>query len=113
MKEKNRYNAIVIGTGISGGWAIKELTEKGLRVLALERGCMVEHIKDYATANKAPWEMPHRGQLTHSYKNENPFVVRAGVVSEYDYMALTARAANYAIEELKKEIRKIWGKFLF
>jgi len=52
------YDAIVVGSGISGGWAAKELTEKGLRVLLLERGKNVEHIKDYVNATKAPWQYP-------------------------------------------------------
>src|SRR3989454_3462341 len=55
------YDAIVVGSGIAGGWAAKELTEKGLRVLLLERGKNVEHIKDYFNATKAPWQYPHRG----------------------------------------------------
>ena len=50
------YDAIVIGSGISGGWAAKELTEKGLRVLMLERGRPLEHIAGYENALKAPWE---------------------------------------------------------
>jgi len=50
------YDAIVVGSGISGGWAAKELTEKGLRVLLLERGPNVEHVKDYKSATLAPWE---------------------------------------------------------
>lgn len=57
----NTYDAIVVGSGISGGWAAKELTEKGLKVLMLERGRNIEHVKDYVNANKAPWEFPHRG----------------------------------------------------
>ena len=56
-----QYDAIVVGSGISGGWAAKELTEKGLKVLLLERGRDIEHIKDYVTANKESWEFPHRG----------------------------------------------------
>ncbi len=58
------YDAIVVGSGISGGWAAKELTERGLRVLLLERGRNVEHIKDYVNATKAPWEYLHRGGRT-------------------------------------------------
>jgi choline dehydrogenase-like flavoprotein len=58
------YDAIVIGSGISGGWAAKELTQKGLRVLLLERGRPVEHITDYKTALTPNWEMPHRGRRT-------------------------------------------------
>ena len=60
------YDAIVVGSGISGGWAAKDLTEKGLRVLLLERGRNVEHIKDYVNATKAPWEYLHRGGRTQA-----------------------------------------------
>lgn len=70
----NTYDAIVIGSGISGGWAAKELCEKGLKTLVLERGRNVQHIKDYPTATKAPWEFAHRGQLAKSIKDENPIV---------------------------------------
>ena len=59
-KDENTYDAIVIGSGISGGWAAKELTEKGLKTLVLERGRNVEHVKDYVTAHQAPWELPYR-----------------------------------------------------
>jgi choline dehydrogenase-like flavoprotein len=60
------YDAIVVGSGISGGWAAKELTEKGLTVLLLERGKNIEHAKDYANAHKSPWEYPHRGGRTYA-----------------------------------------------
>lgn len=62
-KEKRTYDAIVIGSGASGGWAAKELTEKGLKTLVLERGRMVKHIEDYPTASKAPWEFEFRGAV--------------------------------------------------
>ena len=62
MNIEERYDAIVIGTGITGGWAAKELCEKGLKTLVLERGRMVEHIKDYTTANLDPWDFEHRGE---------------------------------------------------
>ncbi len=61
MTQSASYDAIVVGSGISGGWAAKELTERGLRVLLLERGRNVEHVKDYVNATKAPWEYLHRG----------------------------------------------------
>jgi len=77
---KHTYDAIVIGTGMSGGWAMKELTEKGLTVLALERGQNIEHIKDYTTASLSRWDMPHRGKLTEEYIKANPILVRSGVV---------------------------------
>ncbi|HQQ98821.1 MAG TPA: FAD-binding protein, partial [Cyclobacteriaceae bacterium] len=55
-KEQQTYDAIVIGSGISGGWAAKELCEHGLKTLVLERGRNVEHLKDYPTMTKEPWE---------------------------------------------------------
>src|SRR6476659_1497468 len=62
---KNRtYDAIVIGSGASGGWAAKELCDKGIKTLILERGRNVEHIKDYPTASKAPWQFEHRGTVS-------------------------------------------------
>ena len=70
------YDAIVVGSGISGGWAAKELTEKGLNVLLLERGRNVEHIKDYPNATKAPWEYPHRGGRTKSMEEMYPVLKR-------------------------------------
>lgn len=68
MKEIYNFDAIVIGSGISGGWAAKELCEKGLKTLILERGEMVEHVKDYTHANKNPWELPHKNRLTQEEK---------------------------------------------
>jgi choline dehydrogenase-like flavoprotein len=70
------YDAIVVGSGISGGWAAKELTERGLRVLLLERGRNVEHIKDYVNATKAPWEYLHRGLRTHAMEGAYPVLRR-------------------------------------
>jgi choline dehydrogenase-like flavoprotein len=71
-----QYDAIVVGSGISGGWAAKELTEKGLRVLMLERGRNVEHIKDYVNATKGPWEYPHRGGRTKAMEEAYPVLKR-------------------------------------
>ena len=59
----NVYDAIVIGSGITGGWAAKELTERGLKTIMLERGRNIEHIKDYPSPNKDPWDFPHRGRV--------------------------------------------------
>lgn len=73
---ENVYDAIVVGSGISGGWAAKELTEKGLKVIMLERGQNIEHIKDYTQANKAPWEFPHRGKAPLKLVNEYPVLKR-------------------------------------
>lgn len=60
-KEKRTYDAIVIGSGASGGWAAKELCDNGLKTLVLERGKMVRHVEDYPSASKAPWEFEFRG----------------------------------------------------
>ncbi len=69
---QNTYDAIVVGSGISGGWAAKELTQKGLKVLMLERGRPYEHLKDYKTASLHPWEFEHRGAATAQYRKDNP-----------------------------------------
>lgn len=71
-----QYDAIVVGSGISGGWAAKELTEKGLNVLLLERGRDIEHIKDYITATKESWEFPHRGIMPTQQMLEDYPVLR-------------------------------------
>jgi choline dehydrogenase-like flavoprotein len=74
--QSSEYDAIVVGSGISGGWAAKELAEKGLRVLLLERGRNVEHIKDYVNATKGPWEYAHRGGRTRAMEEEYPVLKR-------------------------------------
>ena len=79
---ENTYDAIVIGSGISGGWAAKELCEKGLKTLVLERGRMVEHITDYTTASMDPWEFKHRGTIPQKIKDENPVVSRCYAFNE-------------------------------
>jgi choline dehydrogenase-like flavoprotein len=61
--KKRRYDAIVIGSGASGGWAAKELCDKGLKTLVLERGREVKHGIDYPTASKAPWDFEYRGTV--------------------------------------------------
>lgn len=77
MKGKDyTYDAIVIGSGISGGWAAKELCEKGLKTLVLERGRDVRHIKDYPTTNMYPYEFSHRLELPFEIREENPIVSR-------------------------------------
>src|SRR2546422_8128186 len=76
MMQSPSYDAIVVGSGIYGGWGAKELTEKGLRVLLLERGRNVEHIKDYVSATKAPWQYPHRGGRTRAMELAYPGLKR-------------------------------------
>ncbi|MEC7468274.1 MAG: GMC family oxidoreductase [Pseudomonadota bacterium] len=72
----NEYDAIVVGSGISGGMAAKELSEKGLKVLMLERGRNIEHIKDYTNAHKEAWNYPHRDLPTQKRKQEEPVLQR-------------------------------------
>lgn len=81
---QNRYNAIVIGSGISGGWAAKELTEKGLKVLMLERGRNIEHVKDYKTAGLNPWEAQHRGAITTADRKNYPVLGRSWAINHPD-----------------------------
>jgi choline dehydrogenase-like flavoprotein len=69
---KNTYDAIVVGSGMSGGWAAKELTEKGLKTLVLERGRHVEHVKDYPTALKEPWELGYGNDVTVADREQHP-----------------------------------------
>src|SRR5881392_3147391 len=82
MADNNTFDAIVVGCGISGGWAAKELCEKGLKVLLLERGGPHEHIKDYKTANKNPWEFEHRGRTTLEQRKKYPVIHRGWAASE-------------------------------
>ena len=70
------YDAIVIGSGISGGWAAKELTEKGLKTIMLERGKDIVHVKDYVNATRGLWEFPHRGGRTQEMIKEYPVLKR-------------------------------------
>ncbi len=70
--QERTFDAIVIGSGISGGWAVKEFTGKGFKTLVLERGNDVQHLKDYPTTNMKPWEFEHRGQLTAEQVRDNP-----------------------------------------
>ena len=77
----NTFDAIVVGSGISGGWAAKELCEKGIKTLLLERGRNVEHIKDYPTTTSNPWELAHRGRID-KIELENPIVGRCYAFDE-------------------------------
>ena len=79
---QNTFDAIVIGSGISGGWAAKELCELGLKTLVLERGRNVVHLKDYPTANMKPWEFEHRGEMPRKFVEENPLITQAAGFGE-------------------------------
>lgn len=93
------YDAIVVGSGISGGWAAKELTEKGLKVLLLERGPNVEHVKDYKTATTPPWEVPHRGRRTQEMLENHPSLKRDYVLNELNLDWWAHEAESPYVEE--------------
>jgi len=95
------YDAIVVGSGISGGWAAKELTEKGLKVLMLERGRNIEHVTDYVNAAKEKWDFPHRGRRTHQMKTDHPMITRSWPKDEYT-IAMWANEQESPYTEIKR-----------
>src|SRR5699024_8694685 len=82
--DKHTFDAIVIGYGLSGGWAAKELTEKGLTVLMLERGHELKHISGYETAMMKPWEFKHRGRITEKQRKNHKYLSRDYPYSEFN-----------------------------
>lgn len=78
----NTYDAIVVGSGISGGFAAKELCQKGLKTLVLERGRLVTHLQDYPTMNMDPWDFTNRGKLTQSEREDYFVQTRSGFINE-------------------------------
>ena len=99
--QSQQFDAIVVGSGISGGWAAKELTEKGLRVLLLERGRNVEHIKDYVNATKGPWEYAHRGGRTIAMEELYPVLKRDYPLNEKN-LAFWASDKDSPYTEVKR-----------
>lgn len=93
-QDQYTYDAIVIGSGISGGWAAKELCEKGLKTLVIDRGRNVQHLKDYPTSFKHPWEFDHRGRMPLEVKQENPVVSRC--------YAFTEAAAHFFLKDTEQ-----------
>jgi choline dehydrogenase-like flavoprotein len=87
-KENMTFDAIVVGSGISGGWAAKELTEKGLKVLILERGRDLKHITGYDTAMKDPWEFAHRGQMDNMAKEQYWASLRTGYTGREEHRSM-------------------------
>ena len=79
---ENTFDAIVIGSGMTGGWAAKELCDHGIKTLVLERGKNIEHLKDYTTATLDPWDFPHRNRLPLQVKEDNPIVSRCSAFKE-------------------------------
>ena len=82
--DTNTFDAIVIGSGVSGGWAAKELCEKGLKTLVLERGRPVRHMADYPTMNTDPWDLPMRGALTAEEREKFHVQNRSGFIDEFN-----------------------------
>ena len=78
QSDTNTFDAIVVGTGISGGWAAKELCGNGLKTLVLERGRMVQHVIDYPTMNLDPWDLPNAGETPAKIKAKYPKQSRWG-----------------------------------
>jgi choline dehydrogenase-like flavoprotein len=79
---QNTYDAIVIGSGMTGGWVAKELCDHGIKTLVLERGKNVTHLKDYPTATMDPWDLPHRNRLPQKVRDENPVVSKCYAFKE-------------------------------
>ncbi|GAB3950831.1 GMC family oxidoreductase [Spirosoma harenae] len=98
-KAANTYDAIVIGSGISGGWAAKELCEKGLRTLVLERGRDVRHIVDYPTATKNPWDFPHRNRMPDAFDLANPIATKCYALDESTQQFFVKDAEHPYIQE--------------
>ncbi|WP_130618952.1 GMC oxidoreductase [Dyella amyloliquefaciens] len=91
--DKNTYDAIVVGTGVSGGWAAKELTEKGLKTLVLDRGRMVKH-GEYPTATKAPWELPYADEPTQEDVRRHPIHTRPS------FYGITQATKHWFVDDL-------------
>lgn len=101
-KQQNTYDAIVVGTGISGGWAAKELTEKGLKTLVLERGRNVEHIKDYPTTNLNPWELPNGDRMSAEELKDYPVQSRTGYTMKPSTKHWWVKDTEHPYEEVKR-----------
>lgn len=125
ISRREVYDAIVVGSGISGGWAAKECTEKGLKTLVLERGRNVEHRTDYVTEMMPPWESPYRGRGDRRLLHEDYYIQsQAGPVNEYNlHFFVNDRENPYTFDEDKPFLwirgyqvggrSLMWGRFSF
>tara|TARA_R110000764_G_scaffold1503_2_gene6537 strand:- start:73330 stop:75033 length:1704 start_codon:yes stop_codon:yes gene_type:complete len=100
--ETKVYDAIVVGTGISGGWAAKELCENGLNVLVLERGPMVKHVQDYKTMNDDPWDYPFKGELSREDKEKYHKQLRVGWAPKDDVKHFFVNDLEHPYQETKR-----------
>jgi choline dehydrogenase-like flavoprotein len=101
-KDAVTYDAIVVGSGVSGGWVAKELTEKGLKVAIIERGRDVKHIKDYNTATMDPWEFKHRGKTDLQVKEEYWAGVRTGYTANEEHRHFFENDKENPYEETRR-----------
>ncbi len=101
-QEQDSYDAIVVGTGISGGWAAKELCEKGLKTLVLERGRMVKHIDDYETANMDDWDFPLRGDLPLEEQKKQLKQARTGYTTKAPSAMWFVNDLEHPYNEIKR-----------
>ncbi len=99
VSKENTYDAIVIGSGISGGWAAKELCERGLKTLVLERGRNIEHIKDYPTAMNNPWDFQHRIREPRAVLEENPVISKCYAFGEDTHHLFVKDAEHPYVQE--------------
>ncbi|RFS16689.1 GMC oxidoreductase [Emticicia sp. C21] len=95
------YDAIIIGSGVTGGWAAKELTEKGMRVIMLEKGRQLEHVTGYENAMKDPWQMQYNGRLTIEQKETHPKLSR-----DYPYNEMTEKYWMNDSDSMYKEDKR-------
>ncbi|WP_298311487.1 GMC family oxidoreductase [uncultured Aquimarina sp.] len=102
MEQEPQYDAIVVGTGISGGWAAKELCEKGLKTLVLERGRMVTHIDDYITANDDPWDYDLKGEPSRKEIAEQAKQHRTGYVTDRAHRHFFVNDLKHPYNETKR-----------
>ena len=96
------YDAIVVGTGISGGWAAKELCENGLKTLVLDRGRMVKHIENYPTMNDDPWDYPYKGELSAEDRKKYHKQMRLGWAPKDDIKHFFVDDLEHPYQETKR-----------
>ena len=99
---QEEYDAIVVGTGISGGWAAKELCENGLKTLVLERGRMIKHIEDYTTANMDPWDLPNNGEPSRETKERKFKQDRTGYTTNEAHQHFFVDDIKHPYNEIKR-----------
>lgn len=101
-RPEDMYDAIVVGTGISGGWAAKELCEQGFKTLVLERGRMVRHIKDYPTMNMDPWDFEFKGQLPREEEKKQLKQARTGYTTNAAHNHFFVNDLEHPYNETKR-----------